>query len=150
MKAELQVPSELRFLNVVEQWLLGFIEVNLAEGVDWTRQSNRLRLVLAETFSNVVRHAHREQPELPILLKVELVETDLCIEVWDHGSGYDLESYMAPTPEAMQDGGYGWLIINRLMDRVEYSLQVDDKKRNCLKLEANLADKASKPAAKSA
>jgi len=143
MKTELHIPSDLKFLAVVEQWLLGFLEIGVGEEVDWARQSNRLRLVLAEAFSNVVRHAHRDRPQVPIVLRMELKETDVCLEVWDRGTGYDLEGYMAPTPEAMQEGGYGWLIINRLMDRVEYSLKLDDEGRNCLRLEANLADKAS-------
>ncbi|MGD1901341.1 MAG: ATP-binding protein [Geitlerinemataceae cyanobacterium] len=143
MKTELHIPSDLKFLAVVEQWLLGFLEIGVGEEVDWARQSNRLRLVLAESFSNVVRHAHRDRPEVAIELRMEVKELDVCLEVWDRGTGYDLEGYMAPTPEAMQEGGYGWLIINRLMDRVEYSLKTDDEGRNCLRLEANLADKAS-------
>lgn len=147
MKTELQVPSELRFLTIVENWLLGCLEMELGENVDWPRQSNRLRLVLAEAYSNVVRHAHRDQPNLPIQICLELKERDLALEVWDCGRGYDLTAYMAPTPEAMAEGGYGWLIMNRLMDRVEYSLQVAGG-CNCLKLEAKLAEKEPEEAEK--
>ncbi|MCC5898510.1 ATP-binding protein [Sodalinema gerasimenkoae] len=142
MKTELHVPSELRFLNIVENWLLGCLEMDLGESVDWARQSNRLRLVLAEAFSNVVRHAHRDRPHLPVWVRLELKDSDICLEVWDYGRGYNLNEYMAPTPEAMQEGGYGWLIMNRLMDHVEYTLQVDMEGRNCLKLEANLVEKS--------
>lgn len=138
MRTELHVPSDLRFLTIVENWLLGCLEVEVGEYVDWPRQSNRLRLVLAEAYSNVVRHAHRDQPNLPVLIRLELKDRDIALEVWDHGRGYDLSTYMAPSPEAMSDGGYGWLIMNRLMDRVEYCLQIDG--RNCLKLEASLPE----------
>ncbi|NET14726.1 MAG: anti-sigma factor, partial [Okeania sp. SIO1H6] len=41
--------------------------------------------------------------------------------------------------EAKQESGYGWLIMNRLMDRVDYTLQIDG--RNCLKLQANILEK---------
>lgn len=142
MKTELHVPSELRFLNIVENWLLGCLEMDLGESVDWARQSNRLRLVLAEAFSNVVRHAHRDRPHLPVWVRLELKDSDISLEVWDYGRGYNLNEYMAPTPEAMQEGGYGWLIMNRLMDHVEYTLQVDMEGRNCLKLEANLIEQS--------
>lgn len=37
----------------------------------------------------------------------------------------------------MQEHGYGWLILNRLMDKVEYRLQVSG--RNCLSLAADLS-----------
>lgn len=138
MRTELQVPSDLRFLTIVEGWLLGCLEMELGDHIEWPRQSNRLRLVLAEAYSNVVRHAHRDQPNLPVLVRLELKERDIALEVWDYGKGYDLSTYMAPVPEQMPDGGYGWLIMNRLMDRVEYSLQIDG--RNCLKLEASMSE----------
>ena len=113
--------------------------MDVGEKVDWPRQSNRLRLVLAEAYSNVVRHAHKEKPNLPVLLRLEVTDRDLALEVWDYGQGYDLSKYAMPVPEQMPDGGYGWLIMNRLMDRVEYKLEIDG--RNCLKLEASLPAK---------
>ncbi|MBW4577517.1 MAG: anti-sigma regulatory factor [Aphanothece sp. CMT-3BRIN-NPC111] len=136
MKTELHIPSDLKFLTIVENWLLGSLEVELGASVDWTRQSNRLRLVLVEAYSNVVRHAHKNQPNLPVLIRLELKERDIALEIWDHGKGFDLSSYLPPNPEHKQENGYGWLIMNRLMDRVEYRLQVNG--RNCLKLEASL------------
>lgn len=138
MKTELQIPSELRFLTIVENWLLGCLEMELGENGDWPRQSNRLRLVLAEAYSNVVRHAHKEQPHLQVTIRLELNSGDLLLEVWDYGEGYDTGEYTAPTPKDLDLGGYGWLIMKRLMDRVEYVPQSDG--RNCLKLEARLSD----------
>jgi len=141
MKTELQVPSDLKFLKVVEDWLLGSIELELEleDQVDWARQSNRLRLVLVEAYSNVVRHAHREQPNLSVLVRLELKDREMNLEIWDNGKGYDLSTYLAPEPESQQEGGYGWLILNRLMDRVEYRLQVNG--RNCLVLQTTLPRK---------
>lgn len=145
MKTELNVPSDLKFLTVVERWLLDCLEVELGESVDWPRQSNRLRLALVEAYSNVVRHAHREQAQIPVLLKLELKNRDIAIEIWDNGEGYDLDTYAPPNPEARQEGGYGWLIMNRLMDKVEYQLKVNGRS-NCLKLETRIpTPQESKP-----
>lgn len=138
MRTELQIPSDLRFLSIVENWLLESLKIAIGDQVDWTHQSNRLRLALVEAYSNVVRHAHRNQPELPVMVCLELKGRDLEIEIWDHGQGFDLSTYLAPSPEMMQEHGYGWLILNRLMDRVEYQLQVNG--RNCLKLKVNLVE----------
>jgi serine/threonine-protein kinase RsbW len=138
MKTELHIPSDLKFLTIVENWLLGSLEAELGDSVDWTRQSNRLRLVLVEAYSNVVRHAHKNQPNLPVLIRLELKERDIALEIWDHGKGFDLSTYLPPNPDDKQENGYGWLIMNRLMDRVEYRLQVNG--RNCLKLEASLPE----------
>lgn len=136
MRTELHVPSDLKFLSIVENWLLGALEVELGDRVDWPRQANRLRLVLVEAYSNVVRHAHRNRPNLPVLLRLELKNRDLCLEVWDYGDGFDLSTYLPPHPHECREGGYGWLILNRLMDRVEYRLQVNGG--NCLMLETTL------------
>lgn len=136
MKTELHVPSDLKFLTVVENWLLGTLELEIGDSVDWSRQSSRLRLALVEAYSNVVRHAHKDQPNLPVLIRLELKEQDIALEIWDHGKGFDLATYLPPNPNDKQESGYGWLIMNRLMDRVEYRLQVNG--RNCLKLETSL------------
>ncbi|HTL88543.1 MAG TPA: anti-sigma regulatory factor [Leptolyngbya sp.] len=138
MRTELHIPSDLRFLDIVERWLLDSLALEIGDHVDWSRQSNRLRLALVEAYSNVVRHAHRDRPDLPVVLRLELRDGDLAIEIWDHGQGFDLSTYLAPSPEAMQEHGYGWLILNRLMDRVEYQLQVNG--RNCLRLQASLLE----------
>ncbi|WP_017306951.1 ATP-binding protein [Spirulina subsalsa] len=138
MKTELNVPSDLKFLAVVERWLLDCLQIELGDSVEWPRQSNRLRLALVEAYSNVVRHAHRDKPDLPVLLRLELDERDVALEIWDHGNGFDLSTYLPPNPDDKQEGGYGWLIMNRLMDKVEYRLQVNG--RNCLKLETSLPE----------
>jgi serine/threonine-protein kinase RsbW len=138
MKSELHVPSDLNYLNIVESWLLGCLKVQLGDSVDWTRQSSRLRLALVEAYSNVVRHAHKDQTNLPVLLRLELKERDIALEVWDYGEGYDMSTYLEPNPLDKQEGGYGWLIMNRLMDKVEYQLQVDGA--NCLKLEVTIPE----------
>ncbi|NJO72116.1 MAG: ATP-binding protein, partial [Oscillatoriales cyanobacterium RM1_1_9] len=131
MKTELQIPSDIRFLPVVEHWLLNSLEIELGDSIDWPRQSNRFRLVLAEAYSNVIRHAHKGQPQLPVMIRLELKDSDIALEVWDHGAGYQMGNYNPPNPEDRKENGYGWLIMHRLMDRVDYCLQIDG--RNCLR-----------------
>lgn len=137
MKTELRIPSDLRFLAVIETWLLGTLQLELGDWPDWPKWENRLRLVIVEAYSNVVRHAHHEQPQLPVLLKLEMRADVLFLEVWDQGEGFDLSTYLPPAPDVHQEGGYGWLILNRLMDKVEYQVRVQGK-NNCLKLQAEL------------
>jgi serine/threonine-protein kinase RsbW len=137
MKTELHIPSDLKFLAIAEAWLLGCLQAELGTWQDWPKWENRLRLVLVESYSNVVRHAHRDRPELPVHLRLELQSEALFIEVWDRGQGFDLGTYLPPGPDQLQEGGYGWLILNRLMDKVEYQVQIQGYK-NCLRLQANL------------
>lgn len=136
MKTELHIPSDIRFLPVVENWLLSSLEVELGDLEDWPKQSNRIRLVLAEAYSNVIRHAHKDQPNLTIEICLELNRHILVLEVWDYGEGYEIGDYIPPNPEDKQESGYGWMIMNRLMDQVSYNPQTNG--RNCLRLEARL------------
>ena len=138
LKTELIVPSDLKFLAVVEHWLLESLQLEIDQDIDWSNVEKRLRLVVVEVYSNIVRHAHNEQPELPVLIKIEMEDNNLSLEVWDQGQGFKLDNYAAPAPGDFQEGGYGWLILHRIMDRVEYQLQVGGD-RNCLKLEKDLA-----------
>ncbi|MGB7441413.1 MAG: anti-sigma regulatory factor [Coleofasciculaceae cyanobacterium] len=139
MKTELQIPSESKFLNVVESWLRVSLQVELGDSLEQQQQFNRLRLVLVEAFSNVVRHAHQNRPNLPILICLEVIDEKIALEIWDYGEGFDIETYLPPNPTSMQISGYGWLIIKQLMDRVEYKLQDTRDGRNCLRLESRLS-----------
>ncbi len=138
LKTELVVPSDLRFLTVVEHWMLESLQLEIDQDIDWRAVKNRLRLVVVEVYSNIVRHAHNEKPELPVLIRIELEKNNLSLEVWDQGAGFKLADYAAPSPEDFQEGGYGWLILHKIMDRVEYRLRVGGD-LNCLKLEKDLA-----------
>ncbi len=138
LKTELVVPSDLRFLAVVEHWLLESLQLEIDQEIDWSDVERRLRLVVVEVYSNIVRHAHSKRPELPVLIRIEVENNNLSLEIWDHGEGFELDNYTAPMPGDFQEGGYGWLILHRIMDRVEYQLKVGGD-RHCLKLEKNLA-----------
>ena len=139
MKTELAIPSDLKFLAVVEDWLLNSLKAELgtATDLDWKKVESRLRLVIVEVYSNVVRHAHQDQPDLPVVLRLGVEGLFLSLEVWDEGHGFDIHSYQPPSPSDPQEGGYGWLILHQLMDRVDYQLK-DEDGRNCLTLEKDL------------
>ena len=139
MKTELAIPSDLKFLAVVEDWLLNSLKAELGPAIDldWKKVESRLRLVIVEVYSNIVRHAHQDQPDIPVVLRLGVEGSFLSLEVWDQGHGFDIRNYQAPSPNHLQEGGYGWLILHQIMDRVDYQLKVGDG-RNCLTLEKDL------------
>lgn len=137
LKTELSVPSDLKFLAVVEHWLLASLQLEIGQDINWDGVEKHLRLVVVEVYSNIVRHAHNKNPDLPVLIRIELEDNNLFLEVWDQGEGFNLDDYAAPAPGDFQEGGYGWLILHQIMDRVEYQLRVGGD-RNCLKLMKDL------------
>ena len=62
LKTELTVPSDLKFIEVVEHWLLESLQLEVDHEIDWSQVEKRLRLVVVEVYSNIVRHAHNEKP----------------------------------------------------------------------------------------
>jgi len=146
MRTELHVPSDLRFLMVIENWLLDTLRVELAQQSDWPQIASRLRLALVEAYSNVVRHAHANQPALPTVMVLQVTDVAISLEVWDSGQGFELSSspeHLSPPAES-EDGGYGWLILCRLMDQVQYHRQVEGS-RNCLQLTSFLRPQSLVP-----
>jgi serine/threonine-protein kinase RsbW len=136
MKKELCLPSDLKYLPMAEYWLLESLKLELGDVSGLQPKSSHLRLVLAEAYSNVVVHAHKKQSEIPVFIQFELKNNELILEIWDCGNGFDINGYCPPQPNVLQEGGYGWLIINKLMDKVEYTLHINGLNR--LKMQTNL------------
>ena len=127
----LTIKSELKLLTQVQKWFEQFCSKYLYQ-FGWSEiQVYRLNLALAEGFTNAVRHAHRLlPPETTIDIEVKLWTDRLEIRVWDRGEPFNPDAIAEPKPGTLQAGGYGWFILRRLADRLEYKR--DDDGRNCL------------------
>ena len=135
----LTIKSELKLLNQVQKWFEQFCSQYLYQ-CGWSEiQVYRLNLALAEGFTNAVRHAHYGlPPETNIDIEVSLWVDHLEIRIWDRGEAFDPDAIAEPEPGTLQAGGYGWFLLRRLSDRVEYERvdedvsEVASGKRNCL------------------
>jgi serine/threonine-protein kinase RsbW len=127
----LKVQSDIKLLNHVQQWFEKFCLQHLSH-FSWTEaQLYRLNLALAEGFTNAVRHAHQALPrETTIDIDLALWSDRLEIRIWDRGQPFDPDAIEEPKPGTLQEGGYGWFLLRRLVDRVVYERAADG--RNCL------------------
>lgn len=125
------VKSELKLLNLVQQWFEEFCVQHLYQ-LGWSEtQLYRLNLALAEGFTNAVRHAHRALPsETTIDIEVSLWIDKIEIRIWDYGKPFDPNAIAEPEPGTLQVGGYGWFLLRRLADSLAYERTEDG--RNCL------------------
>lgn len=128
-RASLQVSTDLNALIDVLSWFDQFQNSLLPYDV-WLQ----CQLAVAEGFTNAVRHAHRDQPtETPVELEVEIHDDLLEIRIWDHGPGFDVDSYLKnlslPIDENAE-GGRGLSLMHRIADDLQYA-RTDDQ-RNCL------------------
>jgi serine/threonine-protein kinase RsbW len=127
----LMVKSELKLLNVVQEWFEQFCSKYLSHLGRSDSQLYRLNLALAEGFTNAVRHAHHTlPPETAIDIDLSLWDDRLEIRIWDRGKPFNPDAIAEPEPGTLQVGGYGWFLLRRLVDRVVYERASDE--RNCL------------------
>jgi serine/threonine-protein kinase RsbW len=78
-------------------------------------------ICVTEAAVNAILHAHHEQPELIVEIRLERFEDALRISIRDHGRGFDPDSLADPTlPEnVLKSSGRGVHLIRALMDNVE-------------------------------
>lgn len=129
-KIHLKVNTDLKELEHVLEWFNQLERLQICKQV-WAQ----CQLVLAEAFTNAVRHAHKNYPlETPIELEVTVFNESLEIKIWDYGQPFDLEAKLSEVreiePDILSEGGRGLSFITKLASRVSYTRTSDD--RNCL------------------
>ena len=83
------------------------------------------QLALAESFTNVVRHAHRNLPRTtPIDLEIDLFSRGLEMRIWDCGQPFDWDGQLQLKLQGDEDpfaiGGRGLFLIHQVMDEHRY------------------------------
>ena len=111
----------------------------LAAGCD-LKTAGLMELGLVEALNNVVKHAYQNQPGHLFELEVRVDSGRLVFAITDSGLG--LSEWKEPTLDfdpqdlsSLPEGGMGRLIINKVMDQVEYT---PGKDRNILALTKKL------------
>lgn len=120
IEVDIIVPNQTRYLS-----LIGSIGEAIAHELD-RYQGDRetlayhLNLVLTEAMANAIKHAHHGNAGKTVRVCIHIEADLLCIEVYDQGQGFDLDSLPPPDPGSLVDHGRGLFLIRTLMDEVEY------------------------------
>ncbi|WP_448564587.1 ATP-binding protein [Trichothermofontia sp.] len=133
--SQLQVVSDLAALDDVLAW---FDQLCLPtmQGPVWSRFWVQCKTILAEGFTNAVRHAHRGYPhETIVIIVVTLRSQSLEMCIWDSGAPFDLRKKLAELQmchDLYADGGRGLMIMDSLTDEMAYDCYPNG--RNCLRV----------------
>ncbi|MBD3885459.1 anti-sigma regulatory factor [Phormidium tenue FACHB-886] len=137
-----QTKTDLAELSSILAWFEEFAQPLLTELLLMQCQT-----LLAEGFTNAVRHAHKGQvTETPIEIEVALSNTDITMRIWDSGAPFDLSAKMRSLPAQIDTdavGGRGLKLLEKIADRVSYERVEDD--RNCLVIIKKLTREHSPP-----
>ena len=127
----LQVTTNLTELDNVLFWFQQLQQPNIPRKV-WIQ----CQTVLAEGFTNAVKHAHKDLPsDTAIDIEVNITPQKMEIYIWDFGPTFDLEQKLnnqEPMFNPDASSGRGLQLINCMVDQVNYFRTDDD--RNCLSM----------------
>lgn len=128
-QSALSVRSELTALSEVLAWFDQFNGFPLSQ-----RSWLQCQLILAEGFTNAVRHAHRDRsPDTLIKIEVVLTQELLEIRIWDQGPPFDLLhtlKSLPSEPDQNAEGGRGLRLMQQIADRLSYTRTLEGQ--NCL------------------
>lgn len=79
-----------------------------------------LNLALTEALVNAIEHGNTSDPNQTVHVAIRILPHQLCIKVYDHGQGFDLDSITPPNLEHPGERGRGIFLIKSIMDSVSY------------------------------
>jgi len=118
-QATFEFSSHTENLAKVRAFVRAFLD---AEGVP-LRASELLALGVDEACSNVIRHAYNQDFTQPISLSCERVEQTIRFRLRDFGNQADAAQFNRRPPEAVEPGGLGLYLIERIFDETVYTPQ---------------------------
>jgi serine/threonine-protein kinase RsbW len=89
-----------------------------------------LCLAVDEAYTNIIKHAYKNDPSQIVKIDLEFDNDQICVCLTDSGEGFDEERYVMPDIEQQiknkKRGGMGVYLINKLMDKVDYTSSADE------------------------
>lgn len=116
---ELRLPSQLRFLGVVDAVVQSFSsEFGLAAD-----DINNLSTATIEAASNAMEHANKFDAEKQVLLRLQGQGAMIQIEIEDEGQGFDPRPYEREltAEDLLKLRGRGIFIMRSFMDEVRFA-----------------------------
>ncbi len=116
---ELRIPSQLRFLGLIDAVVQGF-----ATDFGWDPDDlNNLSTAAIEAAANAIEHGNRYAADKQVQVRVAGDRSKVCVEIEDQGRGFDPTPYerdMGPE-DLLKLRGRGIFIMRSFMDEVRFA-----------------------------
>jgi anti-sigma regulatory factor (Ser/Thr protein kinase) len=117
--SELSVPSE----EGNERLVIGQLDELVGDSLEPSRLES-LKTAVAEATMNAIEHGNRQNPELPVTIRVTRTTTSLSVAITDQGGARDIPEAEVPDIDAKLAGlqkprGWGLFLIENLVDDVK-------------------------------
>lgn len=121
MKNAIRISCSRSNLKVVRDFVSGY----LADYSQSPVQVNQIILAVDEVVANLIIHANGEDASQYLDVKLGVLDNTFTIELRDQGNSYSPSSYLEPDLQehirSGKKGGVGMTLVNRIMDRVEFT-----------------------------
>jgi len=88
---------------------------------------NQITLAVDEITANVIIHSNEEDDSKFLKLTITPIGDCFLFEIADKGISFDRSNYVEPNVEEFvkigKKGGVGFALVNRIMDKVEFTSQ---------------------------
>lgn len=125
---KLTLASDLRLLPLARAFMEGVCQ---AAGCD-ARVTDDVVMATDEAVNNIIRHAHRDNPEATIQIQCFLHPDSIEVRLLDEGAPFDLAAVPHLDPAEVRVGGRGVFLMRALMD--ELSCQPRGENGNTLRM----------------
>ncbi len=125
VNVDVLVPNQTRYLG-----LIGNIAEEVARKLDSFSGDRdtlayHLNLAVTEAMVNAIQYASpsgslESDKKNTVRVCLQIEPAVLCIQVYDHGQGFDLNAVPVPDFEGLSERGRGIFFIRTLMDSVDY------------------------------
>ncbi|MFQ3215139.1 MAG: serine/threonine-protein kinase RsbW [Marivirga sp.] len=130
MKFNLKVYCEKTRLKEIRS----FVQEKLQNYTTDEIEINQLILAVDEVCANFIIHSNDCNASEVIYLDVDANEKGVTFEISDNGIEFDFSTYKEPTLEQVikdkRKGGIGLMLVNRIMDKVEFFTM--EKNNKCI------------------
>src|SRR5215510_5749034 len=79
-----------------------------------------LLIAVGEICNNVIKHAYRSQPGMPITIALKVFADRFVVDVEDKGVPYNPGGYRPPDLDAVPEGGMGLFLVHKSVDEVTF------------------------------
>ena len=110
----LTIASDLRLLALARSFMEGVCRV---AGFD-EKLTYAVVLATDEATNNIMRHAHRDQPDAPIQIQCFFIPEGIEIHLLDQGEPFDIDAVPHLDPGELRVGGRGVFLMRALMDEL--------------------------------
>lgn len=116
-----EIPSDYKYLNLVDK-----ITTELSEVSGFERKAaDEIAISIIEACTNAIEHGNKCCPAEVVKIVYRLFGERLAIDVYDHGEGFDFESYLNSIPDPQDITHYrgrGLYIMKNMMDELKFEI----------------------------